>query len=179
MDNGYFFLLNLLRVPGTRSECTDKQYDLLYSKHNLNACFCACVCAWGRLPVAVWIELKTNNLHFLLSLFLTFLYTKTSMNLIAHIHLKVHLCFHQFRIDYLDCFFHLINVFSFVRHVFIIHLYRLDFSTKYVRKVIHSIPFHSVHPLEKRTFWSIFQILFLDTLHKHQFPSYRIIFVLN
>lgn len=67
----------------------------------------------GELPVAIGLNWKqTTYIFFVVIIILDLSFSGTPINLIAH--LIVHLCFHQFHIDFLDCFFHLINVCFFI-----------------------------------------------------------------
>lgn len=113
MDDCDTFSLNLLSTPvygQLRAWKNCVWFVVLKTQYMLAMlCMCASVCVHGGLPVAVGLNWRQTTYIFSLSSFLTFLFTETSINLIAH--LIVHLCFHQFQIDYLDCFFHLINVF--------------------------------------------------------------------
>lgn len=123
-----YFSLNIVspgvvRVPRNCVICCTQDTMLGY--------LVALMCSW----LLDWIENKQPT--FICYHYSWPFFSQTSINLIAH--LIVHLCFHQFQIDYLDCFSHLINVFLFL---YLFNACRLILCQS-VRKVF---VFHSIYP---------------------------------
>lgn len=122
---------------------------------------CMCVCAWGIACGCVdWIEDKQPTFFVIIILDLSF---HRSIDKPNSTHLIVHLCFHQFQIDYLDCFSYLINAF-FIRSL-CIHTPAWFFHNAFARKVY---PLQSSTP-KKELFWSFFGFYFYISITNTNF----------